>query len=98
SSRWEASGDDGCRSGFRRLDLLSGPVGGPLVAVQEGTEAGHAVDTAGSPAGAGLFEASADMILAGTFDLAAADALAQFQALGIVQVMLVGGQVVSQCV
>ena len=46
----------------------------------DGAEAGHAAHTrerewvaADSPAGGGLFESAADQVLAGTFDLAAAD-------------------------
>jgi len=58
--------------------------------------AGHAVHAADAPAGAGLFEAAADPVYAGTFDLAAADRAAFGETLGIVQMRDMVAQIVPQ--
>src|SRR5260370_25046657 len=75
---------------------LGVPVGFPAVAVDEAAEAGHAVDAADSPAGTGLFKASADHVFTGPFDLSAADRAAFGETLGVIQMRNMIPQVVSQ--
>src|SRR5262245_13989068 len=83
-----------------RISVLSGdlclPVGFPAVAVDEAPEVGHAIDATDSPAGTGWFEAPADHIFAGTFDLSAANRAAFGETLGIRQMRNMIPQVVSQ--
>ncbi len=64
--------NNGCDYGFRRSDGL-GPVGFPLVVVQQGTEAGHSVSTLDPPASPGLLQPAADEVLTRTLDLSAAN-------------------------
>ena len=54
--------------------LCGFPVRHRPVAVGQAAQATHTVDSAGSPAGGIGLQAAADQLLAGTFDLAAADA------------------------
>ena len=49
------------------------PVLIPGVAVHDGAESGHAVDSTDFPAGSGLFQSTADQIFARSLDQAAAD-------------------------
>ena len=70
------------------------PVGVPLVAVHQTAESGHAVHAADAPTRPGLFEAASDEVLAGTFDLSAADRTPFAQVLGVIQVLDVRSQVV----
>ncbi len=74
------------------------PVSGPLVAVGEAAQAGHAVEAGDAPAGGVGFEAAADQVFAGSFDLAAADAPTLAQTFGVVQVIGVWGEVVPQAI
>ena len=67
-----------------------------MFAVEQAAQAGHAVDAGDAPAGGVGFQAAADHVFAGPFDLAAADAAAFAQAFGVVQVLGVGGQIISQ--
>lgn len=84
----------------KRISVLSGglvvPAGFPGVTADQAAEAGHAVDAADAPAGAGLFEAAADHVFAGAFDLAAADRAAFGQTLGVVQMRDVVARIVPQ--
>jgi hypothetical protein len=61
------------------------PVGFPGMAVDQAAEAGHAVNPADAPASTGLFEAAADHVFAGAFDLTTADRAAFGQSLSIMQ-------------
>lgn len=67
-----------------------------MVAVEEAARAGHAVSAAGASAGGVGCSAASDHVFAGPFDLAAADAAAFAQAFGVVQVMGMGGEIISQ--
>src|SRR5262249_1421029 len=66
------------------------------MAVDEAAEVGHAIYATDSPASTGLFEASADHIFAGTFDLSAANRAAFRKTLGVMQMRNMIPQVVSQ--
>ncbi len=74
------------------------PVGGPLVAVDQAAQADHAVDALHASAVGVGFEAAADQVFAGPFDLTAADAPTFLQTFGVVQVVGVRGEVFSQAV
>src|SRR5215471_1679629 len=93
SYRWypKGAGADFCLSG----DLCV-PVGFPAMAVDEAAEVGHAIYATDSPASTGLFEASADHIFAGTFDLSAANRAAFRKTLGVMQMRNMIPQVVSE--
>ena len=68
------------------------------MAVGQAAQAGLAVDWVGAPAGVVGCSAAADEVFAGTFDLAAADALVGVKTRGVVQVVGVGGEAVSEFV
>ena len=58
-----------------------------MVAVDQAAQAGHAVDAGDASAGGVGFQAAADQVFAGAFDLAATDAAAFAQAFGVVQMI-----------
>ena len=67
-----------------------------MVAIQEAAEAGHAVDAADAPAGAGLFQSAADHVFTRAFDLPAADGTTVGETRGVIQVVSVRRQVAIQ--
>jgi len=72
---------------------ICGPVGILLVAVDESTEGSHSVDASDSPTSTSLFQPPADHVLAGPFDLAAADGTALGQPSGIFEAFRVVFQI-----
>src|SRR5262249_52426794 len=86
----------GCGSGFLFSGDLSGPVGLPGVAVDEAAEVRHAIHAANSPPGTRLFQTTADHVLAGPLDLAAADGSPFGQSRRIVQRRDMGPQLVPE--
>jgi len=67
-----------------------------VVCVHDAAEARHAVGSADFPAGGVGFDSLANQIFAGAFDLTAANALAFTEPPGVVDVMLMGGEIVQQ--
>ena len=70
TGEFDEDASDRVRSGISGACGEVGPVLVPVVAVHDGAEAGHAVDSADFPAGAGLFQAASNQVFAGTFDQA----------------------------
>ena len=73
------------------------PVFVPLMAVHDGTVAGHPIEASDAPSGGGLFQSAADQVFARHFHLAAADRADFLQAFGIMHVGHVVAQTISQC-
>ena len=67
-----------------------------MVAIHEAAEAGHAVDAADTPAGAGLLQSAADHVFARAFDLPAADRTAFGETVSVIQMAGVRSQVSLQ--
>ena len=70
----------------------------PVVVVHQGSQASHAVDSSDFPTGSGLFQATANQVLAGAFYLTTPDRSAQRQTFGVADVVRVRAQIGQQFV
>ena len=71
-------------------DSCGFPVGHPLVAFGQATQADHAVDSADAPAGGVGFQAASAQVVGGSLNLAAANAAALAETFRLVQVIRTG--------
>ena len=86
SNRRAFSPVEGVQERISVLCRLLVPIFVPLMAIHDGTESCHSVDSSDSPFCGGLFESASDEIFACSLDLAATDGSALLETFGIIHV------------